>query len=351
MKKTTLLLASCLMGVAALNAQITASTSDFPAVGDKFVVVNDSNAAVVPTPSGPGVTWNYSSLTSSTIDTIKCVSPSSTTFAGFYPAANVALEYSIGNLLDAYVNNASSELQLYGEVENINAHPYPVVYRPSSQELYKFTLTYLEGWSGNYAYRIQIPVNDSIFDSLRIQSLVGYNDTVDSYGVCTTPYGTKNVLRHRNITHTLDSTFVRDTVTGKWVYVPHSRTLNGDTTYSWIADSLGYPMLTMNMKNGAVKVASWLKNTSVTGIEQITYNAGSLVYPNPANTVLNIKLASAENGSVVIMDITGRQISTTDFSNKLANINTSALANGLYFYRISDKTGNFIDAGKFTVVK
>ncbi len=110
------------------------------------------------------------------------------------------------------------------------------------------------------------------------------------------------------------------------------------------------PFLPYTCKNGSVHYASWLKSVNA-GIDEITDKAGSLVYPNPANTVLNIKLVSCQNGTVSVMDMTGRQISTTAFSNQLANINTSALTNGMYFYRIADKTGNFIDAGKFTVVK
>jgi hypothetical protein len=108
----------------------------------------------------------------------------------------------------------------------------------------------------------------------------------------------------------------------------------------------------MKISKGKVMVASWLDSTNVdAGIAQITDKAGSLVYPNPANNILNIKLASCQTGSVAIMEVTGREISTSEFTNQLATINTSALSAGIYFYRITDRTGNYIDAGKFTVVR
>jgi len=351
MKKTTLLLASCLLGIAALKAQVTLNSTDFPAVGYKFVVVNDSNTTYKQGAAGISVNWDFSYLadTISTVDTIKCVSPSATGYAALYPGANVALEYSIGNLEDAFLDNASGSMMLYGVVENINAHPVPLVYRPNAQELYSFPTNYTSTWGTNFGYRLQIPFHDSVFDSIRVMSFVRDTNYIDAYGNCTTPFGTYGTLRRWEVQLTLDSTFLYDTVSSKWVYL--RRSLAADTSYAWIANGLGYPLLSMQIKGGHAKVASWLKKTSTTGIEEITDNAGSLVYPNPANNVLNIKLASCQNGSVIIMDMTGRQILTTEFSNKLANINTSVLPAGMYFYRVADKTGNFIDAGKFTVVR
>ncbi len=289
-------------------------------------------------------------LTASTIDTIKCTTKTGI-YAGLFPAATSEITYSIGGLKDAYINNASNELQVYGAVEMFNLFPVPVVFRPLAEELYKYTMTYELSWSGGYTYRVQIPDTTTGYDSLRVQSFVFYHDTVDSYGMCTTPYGTRSVLRIQIIQRSIDSVYRQsDTLPRPWRYI--GRQQSADTSYNWISDSLGYPMLSMQVKKGKVTVASWLKKTNTgVGIDEITDKAGSLVYPNPASTELNIKLASCENGYVQVMDMTGRIVSTTQFSNKLANVSTSGFANGIYLYQVFDKTSNLVDRGKFSIAK
>lgn len=349
MKKTTLFFAACLMGISALKSQIVVTQADFPATGNVFAEANDSTInTYTPGASGASVTWNYSTLKDTAIDTIKCIAKTGI-FAVLFPAATSEITYSMGNLLEAFINNGVAALNVYGGVELYNAHPLPIVYRPGVDSLYLSPTNYLSKWQSRYAYRLQIPFADSVYDSLRIQNFIIDSDYVDGFGTCITPYGTKSVLRRQQREFTLDSTYKRDTVTSTWNFIRSSRAL--DTSYDWVAKGLGYPMLSMKIKNGRSTVASWLKNTNATGIDEITDKSSSLVYPNPANTVLNIRLASCPNGIITVIDMTGREISITAFSNQLANINTSALPGGMYFYRITDKTGNFIDAGKFTVIK
>ncbi len=67
MKKTTLLVALALTGLIAiqtknLSAQIPLTETDFPQIGNIFVVANDSAPAVSPLPMGGNVSWNYGSF-------------------------------------------------------------------------------------------------------------------------------------------------------------------------------------------------------------------------------------------------------------------------------------------------
>jgi len=350
MKKYTLIIALCLVGIGAIKAQIIVSSTDFPVVGDKFVVFNDSNTTYTEGASGINVTWNYSFLadTVSTVDTITCVTPASTSYSLFFTGATLALKYSLGNLEYAFTSLNSNSMQLYGIVDNINSHPVPVVYRPGSQELYGFPMNYNSGWGTPFFYRVQLPFRDSIFDSIRVETFVHDTAYVDAWGNCTTPFGTFGTLRRRDIQLSIDSTFFKDTVSQSWKFIRKNQTI--DTAYDWIAKGLDYPLLSMQIRKGHATVASWLKTLNA-GISEISDKAGSLVYPNPASTELNIKLASTENGFVKVLDMTGREVSTTPFSNRLANINTAQLANGIYIYQVFDRTNSLVDVGKFSVAK
>jgi hypothetical protein len=355
MKKSTFIVALSLVGLAAiqtngLKAQIALSMADMPANGDKFVVINDSNDNTLsPSPMGASVTWNYSAIKTTTVDTLNCVLPGSTPYAGFFPASNIAIKYSLpGGPQYAYVNSAAGALNLWGIEEPILLTHVSIQFKPQPQKLYSFPENFNSAWNGMYTYRFQIHDTSSTYDSIRQLSFVQYHDTIDSWGNCTTPFGTYGVLRDQTIQRTLDSTFGQLRSDSSWHFL--FRGFSGDTSYSWTANGLGFTLLSMHMKNGKVHYASWLKGNG-TGINEVTDNAGSLVYPNPAQIVLNIKLATCQTGFVKIMDVTGREVSTSQFTDKMASINTSRFANGIYFYQVFDKSSNLIDRGKFSVAK
>ncbi len=358
MKKTTLLTAVIFTGLSAfqtnaLKAQILVSQADMPVSGNKFIVVNDSNAKItLPLPSGTNVVWPYDTLGTpsweTTVDTVKCVLPGATPYAGFFPSSTAALEFSLPGLEYAYVNSTSGAFSVNGVEEMLLSNHAVIQFKPVSEKLYAFPMNYTSTWASRYIYRTQVPDTSAMYDTIRIMSFNGDTNLVDSYGNLTTPYGTKSTLRVWQVQRTLDSVFGHSRSLHTWNYLFSS--FSSDTSYTWIANGLGYPMLSMKIQKGKVHLARWIKAAS-TGINEVADKSGSLVYPNPASTALNIKLASCENGVVKIMDITGREISSSQFSNKLAVVNTSHLVNGVYFYQVFDKTNTLVDTGKFSVAK
>ncbi len=73
------------------------------------------------------------------------------------------------------------------------------------------------------------------------------------------------------------------------------------------------------------------------GIDGFDY-ADINVYPNPTNTVWNIK--SKQNiSSIQVFDIQGKQVITLNPNSETASINASELINGVYFVRLSSAKG------------
>lgn len=93
-----------------------------------------------------------------------------------------------------------------------------------------------------------------------------------------------------------------------------------DTTSGW---KYGYRT---NFTGGT----SGLKNIS-------TINAN--VYPNPANSVLNISVKSGSNYNAQLVDLQGRICLTANFSETTA-VNIEQLNNGVYFLLLTDNNGN-----------
>ncbi|MDB0062943.1 T9SS type A sorting domain-containing protein [Crocinitomicaceae bacterium] len=75
------------------------------------------------------------------------------------------------------------------------------------------------------------------------------------------------------------------------------------------------------------------------GLEEITSEAK--VYPNPANSVLNIETtASANSVSIITMD--GKVVSTTTMSGLTGSVDVSNLTEGVYFYEVAVDNGDVI---------
>lgn len=65
------------------------------------------------------------------------------------------------------------------------------------------------------------------------------------------------------------------------------------------------------------------------------------VYPNPANSVLNVVLPSDESASISLIDISGKVVERLDTSSNRTRINVSSLSNGLYIISVNQNGKQF----------
>lgn len=75
------------------------------------------------------------------------------------------------------------------------------------------------------------------------------------------------------------------------------------------------------------------------------------VFPNPATDVLNISLDYKKAKEVMIMDLSGKLISTNAMISGDNQISLSGFETGIYLYQIVDTDGAIINTGKFSVSK
>lgn len=76
------------------------------------------------------------------------------------------------------------------------------------------------------------------------------------------------------------------------------------------------------------------------------------LYPNPANTEINLAVSGQfEASRVEVYDMTGRAIGTYSMNNNFLTINIQSYKSGMYFYKLLDNTGSQLNVGKFSVVK
>jgi hypothetical protein len=75
---------------------------------------------------------------------------------------------------------------------------------------------------------------------------------------------------------------------------------------------------------------------TVTGLNDPTTSGEILVYPNPADTYLNINWGSRRSGNLRLFDIMGNQILTTDFKNESSVIiDLNNISAAMYILKIT----------------
>ncbi len=75
------------------------------------------------------------------------------------------------------------------------------------------------------------------------------------------------------------------------------------------------------------------------------------VFPNPAKDNVSITADIYEADNASLFNVSGKLIGVYKIIDHTVSINTTALANGIYLYKISDKKDKILQSGKFNIVK
>ncbi len=87
-----------------------------------------------------------------------------------------------------------------------------------------------------------------------------------------------------------------------------------------------------------------------TALSEITNAAASLkVYPNPAVDVVNFEIDYNQAARIIVTDITGKHIETTNFELNHAKLRVSNYNKGIYLYQVINSENELIKLGKFVV--
>jgi len=347
MKKSTLLLSGAILFSIlqnnALKAQITVTQSDMPIIGSKAIMAVDTSGTLLPQGKG-SQTWNYSTLQNTQMNGYLFVDPSTTSYYPFFHSSNLADSLVYANGYTYFQSTPSAFKALgYGEVlmgiaGGITLHP------ALTQITFPATLGTTDG--GVSRADTAIAYNSPPIDSGRIIINIHYADTIDAYGSMTTPFGTQNVIRQKHYDITVDSLFIHSPL-GWSLY---QTTTTKDYVYRWYTNGLSYYFATMQMNQANTRdsVVQWFDGTNL-GIDKISNSTYTTVYPNPCQTQITFNCSAPQAKQVSVFDVTGRELSVQEIKNGMLIMNTTAFSTGMYFYRVSDISGNVLDRGKFIV--
>ncbi len=119
-------------------------------------------------------------------------------------------------------------------------------------------------------------------------------------------------------------------------------------------DTLGTHIVRVRLKNSTkstnIDTLTYIvKFNGISGVSEITQsNAAIVLYPNPANNLLNISWNNSINAiRVEILNMYGTLVSTKIITNNFATININNYPKGVYFVRFFDEQGNLTQTEKF----
>jgi len=124
-------------------------------------------------------------------------------------------------------------------------------------------------------------------------------------------------------------------VTYQWLNCDGYSVINGETLQNFTATTNGD--FACEITKGCTVDTTLCTNISGLGIENNTVSSELLIYPNPTNGELNIKISGLNIIETKIVDITGKVVFTTNLINN--SIDVSSLTNGIYFLQVQTKEG------------
>ncbi len=357
MKKSLLSIAIVCFGLLSASAQITITTADVAAPSKIIYQETDTLPTIsIGAPGATSQTWNMLALKTGTKDTLSFLNANWVPNASF-PTANLALKQGYQTNYSYLINSGAGlfSLGLAASVDfGSGLTPIKQISSPA-EKLMVFPATYNTSFTNNFTTTtptFYININPGIqIDSARGKSVVQKTALVDAWGSITTPLGTYNVIRSKEIRINHDT---MDALIPPFGWQNGAQKASDSVvTYTWWANGIGFPIVTATMDSTGlgVKSVQWLQSLPITGINEVASSVNVNVYPNPAENELNISIDGLKTESIQVFDITGRLINSYSVQNNYALINTTTFANGIYTYSIIGKENAVLNRGKFTVAK
>lgn len=347
---------ACLLALSPVSAQITITNADMPDAGDSVRVSYALTLGPVDhTLTDTNYIWDFSFLTPSAQERIEFIAPTAFpfNFLSDMGVVNQSPDSIPGagelptNFSDYYKGSSSGFRQVGSSFDYapIGSFSIPIIYS-SPDYIYRFPMGYGNVDSCDASYGFNIPGIGYIGqDRHRV-------NTIDGWGTLITPLDTYQVVRIRSVVNATD-TISLDTAqqTGYAIQRPTG------IQYKWLAPGMKLPVLEIDCQvimNTEIVTGIIYQDTLRDSLWQVnvpntnTSAPGIVVYPNPADDVVNIQHSNLEGEilTITIVDIQGRTtpvevIQNVDLAGNL-QINISDLPAGTYLLNISTTNGTVV---------
>lgn len=325
-------------GVIISHAQITISQWDVASPGYQLQMAHDTEKTTAPgsiTPgfSGANQTWNFSTLSGNTVDTLTFTNPNWFPSGSNFPDANLAIINSTDGS-EVYLENTPNGLFIDGVyADPLGQGAMALKFNPIEQ-LADFTTTYQTTFQNTSGIFLEFPFNQFGLDSVRFKEIKDKDMKTDGWGTITTPLGGPyNCLRNRARVITNDSIWVHNFSPPGWFL--YSSTIDTVWHFAWWTNGAGFPLLEFDSTHlDTVKNITWLKSFPVIGGISATALLSELnVYPNPSTGKFTVE----SNGEISVYNCIGEKVYMKTSTAGKTELNLSSQSDGIYFLHINNK--------------
>ncbi len=349
MKKHLLLLVLSISSFSIANAQITITSANMPASNDtiRYSTANPNSFDVNLT--GPNYFWNYDSIVPITQGRYDYKAALQTPYAFFFLGLNkygLKVQDTIGfgafTFTDVwtYFKKTTSFFNAEGTGFTYSGLPIATYYT-DEDEIYQFPLNYLDRDSSTFAYSASLGTGISYTQK-------GYRiNEVDGWGSIKTTYDSVPCLRLVSTTYSTDSI----NFNGFGFSFP-----NIQRSYKWMVTTEKIPFLEVSgtyQGNNFNATQARYRDTwqDVIGVKENTNANLTKVYPNPASNEVMFHIKKKDVAQLSVYDLQGKLVETKKVETDKVKLLTSAYANGMYIYKLSNASKQVLEDGKFLIVK
>lgn len=318
---------------------ITFDASDIGMPGNRYGYLSDTTTTnFTPGPGGSGQTWNFVGLAGDETDTMTIHNILNTPYASAYPNGDLVSSNTYG--VDIILSNDAGALSILNQEMAVIQGVFRSTYF-APDTLLQYNANLYDNWSDTSSYALSFffgddPGNGVYADSMRIVSCKREYTMVDGEGTCITESGSYACLRLVNSAFLYE--YVEVYQNGAWVYFTDMGQSNS-INYTWWSESAGMYVAQcdldpVTLESIYITRLTYLETPS--GITEISRSSAK-AFPNPATDVLTFETGVSE-GSVEVIDLSGRIVKTAVINSTITQINVSDLASGMYTYRVNGVT-------------
>tara|TARA_B110000444_G_scaffold234677_1_gene245178 strand:- start:496 stop:1611 length:1116 start_codon:yes stop_codon:yes gene_type:complete len=363
--KIKLFTASLIFITSNVFSQITLTDANLVVSGDTVYMAYVSNptSSIIIGNSGMNQIWDFSTLQASYVDTELYISPVGTNYESLYSSADLCLNTG-GSI--TYFDKNSFGVFICGR--NDTVFNSPALYLPLpltySMSLTDGPIVVIEEFITGTFLSTALPSANvatltnniaNIADTALIQVTNTSEFSVDASGFITTPLGTYDVLRLKEVkkVSSVLNVYCSDTITqqGMWYNnipfsaIPFLASFSNneqEITYRWVTNDNAVKYLVAaavvdsldNVEELSFQITPLLNN--VTELPASSFN----IYPVPVSDKLIIDNQSNELTSLDLLDVNGKVILKRVFSHK-TSLDISRIIPGIYFLNLRNKEGSF----------
>lgn len=375
MKKFLLLLSGISM-LSVTQAQ-TITSADFGNIGDSYQLGTDATPGVGPGASGSGQTWNFTTFTTETLDTLHFIDPTTAPNGSDFPSSNIATESDQGIF---FMEKTSAYVKNDGVVGTFAFITASVVFNPGL-DIIQFPASLGTNFTTHSTADIITYVGidttilgcNIVLDSIWVKRTADFDVNFDASGEVVLPIGVfPNSLRSYTEQRSVDSIFIYApnpivcafppvNIPQGWSFAdPTLVAFAGlgtnpalDTTriYTWYATGEKFSVCAMDVDYAgnptSVRFKSDYAQYTMSVNEPFTVETS--LYPNPAGDNIRISATESLAGNMfMVFDVNGRKIFSQQITDD-GNINTSSLNQGVYLYMVSDQQNKPVSKGRFVI--